>query len=227
MEQAVLNGDPPIAMALRRSGRARRISLRISRIDGRVTLSLPPGTDAAEGLRFARSRESWLRGVLAECRPERRIRAGETMRVDGRLLTLVVGSGKSACIAADRLELPATAAGVAARAMLKHLAGVRARAAVERHAATLGVRFGRLSLRDTRSRWGSCSGRGDLMLSWRLILAPPGVLDYVAAHEVAHLVRMDHSPAFWAVVGRLRPDHAVARRWLRRHGAELHQWRFD
>jgi predicted metal-dependent hydrolase len=91
----------------------------------------------------------------------------------------------------------------------------------------LGRRFSRLSLRDTRSRWGSCSSRGGLSYSWRLILAPPDVLDYVAAHEVAHLAEMNHSPAFWALVARLCPGYQAPRGWLRREGAGLHRYRFD
>ncbi|RMD90830.1 MAG: M48 family peptidase, partial [Alphaproteobacteria bacterium] len=100
-------------------------------------------------------------------------------------------------------------------------------AACDRHAARLGRRYGRLSLRDTRSRWGSCSAEGNLNFSWRLVMAPPEVLDYVAAHEVAHLAEMNHSPAFWALVERLFPAHEAPRRWLRENGASLHRYRFD
>ena len=99
-------------------------------------------------------------------------------------------------------------------------------AASDRHAKALGRPFRKLTLRDTKSRWGSCSTQGDLMYSWRLVMAPPEVLDYVAAHEVAHLAEMNHSPAFWAVVERLFPNHAACRRWLRAHGQTLHQVSF-
>jgi predicted metal-dependent hydrolase len=99
-------------------------------------------------------------------------------------------------------------------------------AAVARHAARLRLPVGRISLRDPRSRWGSCTATGDLMFSWRLVLAPAFVLDYVAAHEVAHLKEMNHSPAFWAVVRRLCPDYEAPREWLRRNGGALHGWDF-
>ncbi|MGR3434759.1 MAG: M48 family metallopeptidase, partial [Shimia sp.] len=81
-------------------------------------------------------------------------------------------------------------------------------------------------LRDTRSRWGSCSAAGGLNYSWRLVMAPPEVLDYVAAHEVAHLAQMNHSPRFWAEVAGLMPGYEAPRGWLRRHGADLHRYRF-
>jgi predicted metal-dependent hydrolase len=90
----------------------------------------------------------------------------------------------------------------------------------------IGRPYSRITLRDTRSRWGSCTADGALMYSWRLAMAPPAVLDYVAAHEVAHLAQMNHSPAFWAVVARLVPGHAAPRRWLKLHGQTLHGPRF-
>ena len=104
---------------------------------------------------------------------------------------------------------------------LKGQARARLTAASGAHAGRLGVAVGRLAIRDTRSRWGSCSGTGTLSFSWRLILAPDAVLDYVAAHEVAHLREMNHSPAFWALVDRLVPDASASRRWLKRTGAQL------
>ena len=109
---------------------------------------------------------------------------------------------------------------------LKQAARVHLSGACDTHARALGLSYGRISLRDTRSRWGSCSTQGNLMFSWRLIMAPPQVLDYVAAHEVAHLVEMNHSAAYWAVVARVFPDHKAPRRWLRDQGATLHRYRF-
>ncbi|HEY9549178.1 MAG TPA: M48 family metallopeptidase, partial [Kiloniellaceae bacterium] len=82
----------------------------------------------------------------------------------------------------------------------------------------------RLSLRDTRSRWGSCNSSGDLNFSWRLILAPEHVLDYVVAHEVAHMVHLNHSARFWKLAGLLAQDMAGAKAWMARHGAQL--WRY-
>ena len=94
-------------------------------------------------------------------------------------------------------------------------------AAVARHAAALGAAPKRLTLRDTTSRWGSCSSAGALNFSWRLVMAPPHVLDYLAAHEVAHLRHMNHSAAFWAVVEGLYPEVKAAEAWLKKHGTGL------
>jgi predicted metal-dependent hydrolase len=95
---------------------------------------------------------------------------------------------------------------------------------VTQHARKLGVRARRIALRDQTTRWGSCSVSGLLSFSWRLILAPPHVLDYVAAHEVAHLREMNHGPRFWKLVAQLVPELDSARRWLRHEGCELHRY---
>jgi predicted metal-dependent hydrolase len=97
-------------------------------------------------------------------------------------------------------------------------------AASTAYAEAMGVAFHKISVRDQTSRWGSCSTTGQLSYSWRLILAPPFVLDYVAAHEVAHLKHMNHGPKFWALVGRYCADFQRARSWMRRHGKELHAY---
>jgi predicted metal-dependent hydrolase len=94
--------------------------------------------------------------------------------------------------------------------------------AIERHAPALGVAPAGVTIRDTTTRWGSCSRKGALSFSWRLVLAPPEALDAVAAHELCHLRVFGHSQAFWTLLGRRVPDHAVWRRWLRRHAPELH-----
>ncbi len=88
-------------------------------------------------------------------------------------------------------------------------------------APLLGVTFGKVRVKDQRTLWGSCTRGGDLNFNWRLTLAPPGVLDYVVVHELAHRLEMNHSRRFWAHVEKHCPDHRVHRRWLRRHGREL------
>lgn len=97
------------------------------------------------------------------------------------------------------------------------------RSRAEFYAPYLGVTFNRISVKDQRSLWGSCTRAGNLNFSWRLLLAPDSVLDYVVVHELAHRVQMNHSRRFWEVVERLCPEHRSHRRWLRRHGAELYR----
>jgi predicted metal-dependent hydrolase len=208
------------------------MSLRVSRTDGSVTLTLPRGTPLREGLAFAQDREVWLRRTLSEIRSSLVappvLTFGTAIPFRGALVTLLPAQVRRPLIDGTALLLPRGEDQIGARlqAFLKATARDALATSADRHAARLGRTYGRLTLRDTRGRWGSCTSRGDLMFSWRLIMAPDQVLDYVAAHEVAHLVQMNHSPDFWAVVERLYPDHAAARDWLRANGSALHAFRF-
>ena len=221
----ILQDGTPVS--LRRTARARRMTLRVSRRDGTVTLTLPPRLPQAEALAFLDDRRDWLARALEGIEPPRIVAFGAALPVEGRPLVLTPAPVRAPRAEGGTLLLPqARPAAVTAAAFLRTLAQARLAEASDRHARALGRRFTALALRDTRSRWGSCTHEGRLMYSWRLAMAPPEVLDYVAAHEVAHLAHMDHSPAFWAAVERLFPGHHAPRHWLRRQGGGLHAWRF-
>jgi len=225
MGQHILPGNPPIAVTLRRSARARRISLRVSALDGRVTLTIPRGLPEREALAFARQKQGWLAGHLERQPGEVRIAPGALLPVEGEALELFSASGRRVYREGGALHVPGPM-GTRLQAWLKTLARERLVASSDHYAAALGRDYSRITLRDTRSRWGSCSSAGALNYSWRLIMAPPAVLDYVAAHEVAHLAEMNHSQAFWDHVERLCPGYDVHRKWLRAHGTGLHRYRF-
>lgn len=228
MSDPVLPGDPPIPLTLRRSAQARRITLRISQLDGRVTLTLPKRLAEREALEFARSKESWIRGHLEARGADVHLSPGAQVPVGGQMLTLRSGPGRRVVLGASDITVPGPEERIAPRlaAYLREVARDRLAGAADDYAARLGRSYSRLTLRDTRSRWGSCTSDGRLMFSWRLIMAPPEVLDYVAAHEVAHLAQMNHSPAFWAEVERIYGDYHPPRDWLRRNGSDLHRYRF-
>jgi predicted metal-dependent hydrolase len=228
---AILPGPPPVEVHLKRSARARRFSLRVSRLDGKVTLSMPTRAREGEALAFLRVQEGWLRETL-EAMPESAllpVGIGSVIPIEGRMLTLAQGEGRRIRVEGETLFVPGDPASAGARvaAWAKVLARDRLAEASTRYAGLVGRSYATLALRDTRSRWGSCSPDGRLMYSWRLILAPPQVLDYVAAHEVAHLVEMNHSPAYWAVVSRICPGWQVHRAWLHAEGQALHRLRFQ
>ncbi|MFZ7092289.1 M48 family metallopeptidase [Primorskyibacter sp. 2E233] len=228
MGQISLPGNPPIKVILRRSARARRLSLRLSRLDGRVTLTLPKGVSESEGRDFVLAKESWLRGHLDQQQAEVYVTHGAILPVLGAPLPILAGAGRSVRLTEGAIEVPGAEAQVPRRvqAFLKTLARDRLAEASDRYSGALGRPYTRLTLRDTRSRWGSCTADGGLMYSWRLILAPPEVLEYVAAHEVAHLAEMNHSAAFWRLVEDLYGDWKQPRGWLRTEGAALHRYRF-
>ena len=228
MGQVVLSGNPPIEISLKRSARARRLSLRVSRLDGQVTLSLPRWTGQAEAMAFVREKEGWLRQTLSDQPAPVMPGLGGCVLFEGREIAVVPGSARAVLMRDGVLEVPGPEdrAAVRIKAFLKLAAQERLSLATDRYAALVGRKVTKIALRDTRSRWGSCTADGRLMFSWRLVMAPPSVLDYVAAHEVAHLVEMNHSPAYWAVVRRICPGFEAERRWLRRNGAMLHAVRF-
>lgn len=228
MAQITLPGSPPINVILRKSARAKRLSLRVSQLDGRVTLTLPKRVSETQGRAFAMEKQDWLRKHLDQRPQTIRIDNNAILPIEGRLRQITGHNARSATLTDDALLLPGDPEQFARRAevFLKHMARDRLAAASDSYAAKLGKPYSRITLRDTRSRWGSCSSAGALMYSWRLILAPPHVLEYVAAHEVAHLQHMDHSPAFWDQVASLYGDYSCARAWLRTEGLDLHRYSF-
>lgn len=229
MGQHVLLGKPNVEITLRKSAKARRISLRVSGLDGRVTLTLPKDVSEREGLKFARQKEGWIRDQLLVRPKTISVKFGADIPVEGECLRIVQGAGRRVERSEGFLHVPGSAETVSTkvRAWLKAQARNQLAATSDHYAAKLQVDFNRISIRDTRSRWGSCSSTKGLMYSWRLYMAPPEVLSYVSAHEVAHLKEMNHSSAFWAIVGRLYPGYEIPRRWLRNNGSDLHLYHFD
>jgi predicted metal-dependent hydrolase len=224
----ILPGPPPVDVTLRRSAQARRFSLRVSRMDGRVTLTLPHRAREAEAMAFLAAQEGWLRRTLQAMPVVDRVGIGSVLPVAGVLITLQSGAGRSVRIEGENLMVPGDAAQAAARvaAFLKVRARDRLAQASDHYAGLVGRRYSSLALRDTRSRWGSCTADGRLMYSWRLAMAPPAVLNYVAAHEVAHLVEMNHSAAYWAIVSHIYPGWQLQRQWLKTQGQSLQAYRF-
>ncbi|NOX41601.1 MAG: M48 family metallopeptidase [Alphaproteobacteria bacterium] len=228
MADTISIGTPPIAVSIRRSERARRFSLRISNADSTVNLTLPKRAAMNDALDFLHRQEGWLRKNLA-ARPTLILpKFGGQFLFRGADLQIRHTQGRSVKIAAGAIHVPGDPDRLGAR--LRGFCKVAARAQLvdnaEFYAYTLGKSLGKITLRDTRSRWGSCSSEGNLMFSWRLIMAPPEVLSYVAAHEVAHMIEMNHSADFWRLVDSLLPEYKSQRRWLKEHGASLYAFRF-
>jgi len=228
MAEAIRIGEPEIEIRLRRHPRARRMTLRVAPHEGAAVLTLPVQTPVGRARAFALEQEGWLRGRLAAAPARVRVGPGAALPFRGATLTLAPATDGRASLADGILRLPGPPreAGPRAAAFLREAARQRCLAAAGAHAARLGRSLRRLTLRDTRGRWGSCTASGDLMFSWRLILAPDAVLDYVAAHEAAHLVELNHSPRFWSLVATLEPDFEASRAWLRRHGQSLMSYDF-
>ena len=165
---------------------------------------------------------------LARRGEDQAVQFGARLPIEGIDRLICEGTGRRVTLTEDALYVPGNADQVRARALafLKQMARDKLAAASDHYAKTLGKSYTRISIRDTRSRWGSCSSTGALMYSWRLILCPPSVLNYVAAHEVAHLAEMNHSQAFWDTVNRIHGPYATPRAWLRTNGSGLYAYQF-
>jgi predicted metal-dependent hydrolase len=217
-----------LPVIFRRRANARRIILRIDRSGLGIVLTLPHYTSQRAALTFAASEKAWILDRIARS-PERvRFTPGQRIPLRGRSHWIEATGGRGTvrlCTTPEpAILVPGGAAHVERRLAdwLKRQAALDLARASRLHAERLGVRFTRVAVRDTASRWGSCSESGTLSYSWRLILAPPFVLDYVAAHEVAHLKEMNHGRRFWSLVHMLCPETDMARSWLKTHGNALH-----
>lgn len=226
--------DRDVRVAVKASVRAVRFTLRLAAGPGDPTLTVPATARLGEAIAFLERHRGWLAERLAK-------RPGTVAFTEGALVPLrgiehrvVHRPGARGTVwaepAEDGAEAPrlvvAGAAEHVARRLRDHLVKA-ARAdlapAVARHAARLGVTVApKIRIKDTRSRWGSCTATGELSFSWRGVMAPPHVLDYLAAHEVAHLREMNHSIRFWRLVRETCPEMDAGRRWLKLHGARLH-----
>ena len=219
-----------VSVAVRTSARAR--SFRLSLPASGPLLTLPEQARWADAEAFLFKHRHWLAARLPRAAMAQRLAAGRIVPVRG-VPHRVIATGTMR----GRVEVMETAEGPVIRVpgdaahqprrlydwlKAEALADLNRQSQV--HAARLGVSVKQVRLRSQSSRWGSCSSTGTINYNWRLILAPPHVLDYVAAHEVAHIVEMNHSPAFWATVKRTLPDMERGKAWLKAHGRELMSW---
>ena len=228
----VAHGGEVYRVALRRVATSRRFTLRVRAATRDVLLTMPSRSSLKLAREFAERHAAWI-GVRLARLPHPvafEPRATTPLRgVDHRIVhrpgqrgVVWVEKGERGPLICVSGERPHVARRVAD--FLKREARADVEAAVARHAKQLGVTPRRIVLRDTVSRWGSCSSTGALNFSWRLILAPPFVLDYLAAHEVAHIKHMNHSPLYWKLVRRAFPETDRAEAWLKIHGASLHRF---
>ncbi len=233
---SVAFGDEIYLVRVRRHAQARRYTLRIQAATREVVLTMPPRGSVKQANEFAQKHGAWIAARLKRLPQAAPFAHGTVVPlrgVDHRIEhrrgargTVWVECGDDGaqllCVAGD---VPHVARRL--RDFLKREAKRDLEAASRRAAQTLGVSVARVSVRDQASRWGSCSTTGVLSYSWRLILAPPFVLDYLAAHEVAHIVEMNHSRRFWRLVERICPHTSRAKSWLQAHGTDLHRYGAD
>jgi predicted metal-dependent hydrolase len=225
---------PPESLALpngqaivhwRRNPRARRITLRIDAQQGLVVVTLPMRAARAAGMALLTQNVDWVASRLAALPELVAFADGSSVMIDGieHIICHSPARRGGAWIEQGRLHVSGDPAFLARRVgdFLRAEARRRFAAQAIAKAADAGLAVRRVTVKDTRSRWGSCSADGVLMFCWRLLMAPPPVQDYVVAHEVAHLRHMNHGAEFWALTDRLSPHRPAATEWLRQEGARL------
>jgi len=226
MAEPLRNPEPVPAYTVRRSARARRVRVTVE-ADGAVVVTLPARAAEREAAAAVVELRPWIerRRREAAARGVRLARPEGTVPYLGELLALRPEEGRTR---AHRRwsDLLVPAAEPARREAIERWYRRAARAEVvvrlDAAAAAIGRPYTALTIRDQRTRWGSCSAKGAMSFNWRLLLAPAEILDYVVWHEACHLVHLDHSPRFWAELARHRPGYREPQRWLRRNGAALH-----
>ncbi len=218
----------PYAVELRRLPQARRFTLRVRAATRDAVLSMPARAKLADAVGFAERHGAWIATRLSRIPEALGFTEGTVVPLRGVPHTVVHCPGRrGTCWVEDGAIMVAGDAAFLSRRVqdfLKREARKDLEAATRLYAERLGVKVTRIGIRDQASRWGSASSSGAINYSWRLILAPPFVLDYLAAHEVAHLREMNHSPRFWRIVRDLCPGMEAAKAWLRANGANLHRY---
>ena len=218
---------------IRRHRQARRYTLRIHAATRDIILTMPPRGSVREAKEFAQKHGGWIAARLRRLPEAAPFADGTLLPLRGVQHRIVHRPGcaaqcgrKQASTARRCSASPAQAPHIDRRVsdFLRREALRDLDAASRRAAEQFGVAIKRISVRDQSSRWGSCSTTGVLSYSWRLILAPPFVLDYLAVHEVAHLIEMNHSPRFWRLVNGVCSDASRAKPWLDIHGTDLHRF---
>lgn len=221
-------GDRTAPLTARVNRRARRLIVTVDGVSGRVIVTAPSKRALPDALDFAKTRARWIRRKLDESAGAQPFRDGLSFPLRGAPVVVVREGGARTAV---RLEGERLIAGGDERHLNRRVTDwlrMEARKTLteraDHYAHTLGKERGPITIRDTRSRWGSCARNGALSFSWRLVMAPPDILDYVAAHECAHLVHLNHSPAYWRVLRGLGIDARSARNWFTAHGQGLYRW---
>ena len=221
--------DKLVPLVFQSNKRARRIIIRLDHFHARVVIVLPSRATRDQGRRFALLNKGWIRDRLAALPPPVPLRGGASVPYLGILHRIRLHPGERGTAWRENDEIHVAGRPEHSKRRIEDFLKREARREIERRARAkaelIGKPISRITLRDPKSRWGSCSPRGALSFSWRLIMAPRRVLDYVVAHEVAHLKEMNHGPRFWKLTAELtRADVEEARAWLHQEGPGLHRF---
>lgn len=206
---------------------AKRLTLRIDDKNRIPVLTIPRYCSARKAVEFVDSHRDWIQNMLARLPAAACFENGECITLMGQKVIIMHRPGQRGAVIKDGFLIVGGEPEFLHRRVCDFIKKYAAKELYKRSctkAKQIGCSVRRVTLKDTKSRWGSCSSRQNINYNWRIVLAPAHVIDYLVCHEVAHLAHQDHSPAFWECVASLCPDYEDGRRWLKIRGKELYRY---
>ena len=217
-------------VVISRKNNIRRLSLKVCRITGEISINAPKFLSESEIYKFYNLNRNWIHNQINQCLVPKIVKEGLFLPVEGNLYEIVV---KKSCSKIKILEnnqicIPKNISDIGKELqtfLLKYCKSVMIPIILKK-SNLIQKKIKKISFKDTKSRWGSCSSTGSIMLNWRLIMVPPSVYNYVIIHEIAHLVHMNHGPLFWKLVQELSPNYSKDKEWLKKNGREIRRYIF-
>ena len=217
-------------VVISRKNNIRRLSLKVCRITGEISINAPNFLSESEIYKFYYLNRNWIHIQINQCLVPKIVKEGLFLPVEGNLYEIVV---KKSCSKIKILEnnqicIPKNISDIGKELqtfLLEYCKSVMIPIILKK-SNLIQKKIKKISFKDTKSRWGSCSSTGSIMLNWRLIMVPPSVYNYVIIHEIAHLVHMNHGPLFWKLVQELLPNYSKDKEWLKKNGREIRRYIF-
>ena len=217
-------------IVISRKNNIRRLSLKVCRITGKISINAPKFLSESEIYKFYYLNRNWIQNQINQCLDPKIVKEGLILPVEGNLYEIVV---KKSCSKIKFLEnnqicIPKNISNIGKELqtfLLEYCKSVMIPIILKK-SNLIQKKIKKISFKDAKSRWGSCSSTGSIMLNWRLIMVPPSVYKYVIIHELAHLVHMNHGPLFWKLVQELSPNYSNDKEWLKKNGGEIRRYIF-
>ena len=217
-------------IVISRKNNIRRLSLKVCRITGKITINAPKFLAESEIYKFYSLNRSWIHNQINQCLVPKVVKEGLFIPVEGNLYEIVV---KNSCSKIKFLEnnqicIPKNISNIGKEVqtfLIEYCKSIMIPIILKKPNLII-QKITEINFKDTKSRWGSCSSTGSIMLNWRLIMVPPSIYNYVIIHELAHLVHMNHGPLFWKLVQELSPNYSKDKEWLKKNGKEIRRYIF-
>ena len=208
----------------------RRLSLKVCRITGKISISAPKFLSESEIHKFYYLNRNWIHNQINQCLVPKIVNDGSFVPVEGNLYEIVAkkNCSKIKFLENNQICIPKNISNIGKEVqtfLIEYCKSIMIPIILKKPNLII-QKIKKINFKDTKSRWGSCSSTGSIMLNWRLIMAPPSVYNYVISHELAHLVHMNHGPLFWKLVQELSPNYSKDKEWLKKNGKEIRRYVF-